>query len=310
MNLYTPLPESTCVRDFIYRDTNPTIERKMRALLKPCFRNEDEYKAREDDVEQFLIQHLLTFDRQPVIQKTEQGENIRSRKVTPKIEELKELLFPLNSEIEEEATVKMSRFMEMKRDYELMLLEARDEIIRLNSIVLSGNSSQVMEGEAKVESKESTEDETKDEENIEGNYLEVNALLNELAMLREVKRKYGRIDEIEETSNRSEDEVELVEDIVVRPPDPVIKECLIVDLTCEMDDRPEDIIISCPICFVDLNTDRNAEEYTGCCVGDFCGHALCENCWKQYRRRGNKNCPVCRTLLFTGPGRRPKGNVW
>ena len=70
------------------------------------------------------------------------------------------------------------------------------------------------------------------------------------------------------------------------------------------------IRLECPICYCELNTDIDSDYYTGCCVGQFCGHAMCETCWKEYRARKNKTCPVCKQLLFMGRGRPPKAMVW
>ena len=72
----------------------------------------------------------------------------------------------------------------------------------------------------------------------------------------------------------------------------------------------EDSHLECPICYCILNTDPDSPDYTGCCIGHFCGHALCESCWKDYRSRRNKVCPVCKQLLFMSRGRPPKANVW
>ena len=60
----------------------------------------------------------------------------------------------------------------------------------------------------------------------------------------------------------------------------------------------EDSHLECPICYCILNTDPDSPDYTGCCIGHFCGHALCESCWKDYRSRRNKVCPVCKQLRF------------
>lgn len=78
----------------------------------------------------------------------------------------------------------------------------------------------------------------------------------------------------------------------------------------EVPNEMDSIKLECPICYCELNTDVDSDDYTGCCVGQYCGHALCESCWNEYRRLRNKVCPVCRKLLYIGRGRPPKANVF
>jgi len=70
----------------------------------------------------------------------------------------------------------------------------------------------------------------------------------------------------------------------------------------------ENFTLECPICLEPLCTDVTSKDYTGCCIGKTCGHALCSSCWKKNRK--SKICPVCRRLLFLGPGRRPDAHVY
>jgi len=78
--------------------------------------------------------------------------------------------------------------------------------------------------------------------------------------------------------------------------------------TLEQTHIDEKFTLDCPICLEHLCTDVNSKDYTGCCIGKTCGHALCSSCWKKNRKF--KVCPVCRRLLFLGPGRRPDAHVY
>ena len=78
--------------------------------------------------------------------------------------------------------------------------------------------------------------------------------------------------------------------------------------TLEQTHIDENFTLDCPICLETLCTDVTSKDYTGCCIGKTCGHALCSSCWKKNRKF--KVCPVCRRLLFLGPGRRPDAHVY
>ena len=200
-----------------------------------------------------------------------------------------------------------------------------------------------------------------DEEIKDIDYTGVNNTLNELAMLREVRKRHGAIqmdtpeenktlDDLDEKILDQEEVVDIIDltidelsckvgevDLsgpeISSPPfsprsSPInqlstssvpplsqkeIERTLVQMGTISEDQLHDDedyIRLECPICYCELNTDADSDYYTGCCVGQICGHAMCETCWKEYRSRKNKTCPVCKQLLFMGKGRPPKANVW
>ena len=163
-----------------------------------------------------------------------------------------------------------------------------------------------------------------------------NSVLSDLALLREMRKKHG--EEIKE--ERTEEIIEIPSSPRPEPEEPIEDEIaalslkinetkisspeetsrrssptliVIHDEVSEEEDKTNEIDslkLECPICYCELNTDVNSDDYTGCCVGQYCGHALCESCWIEYRRLRNKVCPVCRKLLYIGRGRPPKANVF
>ena len=172
-----------------------------------------------------------------------------------------------------------------------MLLEARDEIVRLTKIIsASPPSAQTPEFVDLVTPGSSPE------HNVEDIYQQINQELHEVAILRELRKKHGQKAQEEKVQEEKVQEEKNIDTLTEQLQNTKLE--------------AEDIDLSCPICLTTLNTDPDSELYTGCCIGNFCGHALCETCWKQYRSRRNKNCPVCRQLLFLGRGRPPKANVW
>ncbi len=301
---------STHIRDFIYRPP-PTafIRKKIKVLLVPFYPDGETYDRHYDDVCEYLLQHLVVND-QSIVRENKKGcERLRERYITSKVQSLRCILFDGEDEEVSETMIPFSEYMDMKQGYERLLLQSRNEIVRLQQIISRNPSPESLSPAHSPliidlsGSGHSPDHAPVDEiEQSEVEYQNVNSALDDLALLSEVRERHNSNEE-------------------VRPPDPVIKERLIdvedeigIDVLAEqlqstsIDDS--DLELSCPICLAVLNTDAHSDDYTGCCIGNFCGHALCDECWKQYRRRGNKNCPVCRQLLFLGRGRPPKANVW
>lgn len=389
------LPISTDVRDFLHRDVYPETERKIRRLFRNKYKTKEDYDAAvETDVFNYLLNHIWEEEKQHILDGTERGIRIKEKRLQPKIERLRCILFPDDEETDELSVsedesekIPLSQHMEMKKYYSDKLLDARDEIVKLHRIIMNRRVSSAeinqLDDRENVVSKEDTDrtdrthhtDETVIEEGFlvvrpeEGikdiDYSGVNSTLNELAMLREVRKRHGTIQMdtpeenktleylIEQTLDQTDEtyvvdvidltidelssrvgEVNLSGPEIFSPPSyprsspinqlaqsassvPSLSQKEIERTLVQMGTISEDqlndedyIRLECPICYCELNTDVDSDYYTGCCVGQFCGHAMCETCWKEYRARKNKTCPVCKQLLFMGRGRPPKATVW
>lgn len=381
------LPVSTDVRDFLHRDVYPETERKIRRLFRNKYKTKEEYDAAETDVFNYLLNHIWEEEKQHILNGTERGIRIKEKRLQPKIERLRCILFPddeetdeLSASDDESEQIPLSQHMEMKKYYSDKLLDARDEIVKLHRIIMNRRISSAeinqLDDRENTVLKEGIDhaDETVIEEGFlvvrheEGikdiDYSGVNSTLNELAMLREVRKRHGAIemdtDEENKTLNdldeQTLDQTEVfdVVDLTIdelssrvgevdlsgpetssaspgdscdSPRNPTtqhvpsipplsqkeIEQTLVQMGTISEDQHNNDenyIRLECPICYCELNTDIDSDYYTGCCVGQFCGHAMCETCWKEYRARKNKTCPVCKQLLFMGRGRPPKAMVW
>jgi hypothetical protein len=380
------LPISTDVRDFLHRDVYPETERKIRRLFRNKYKTKEDYDAAvETDVFNYLLDHIWEEEKQHILDGTERGIRIKEKRLQPKIEKLRCILFPDDEETDELSVadktemIPFAQFMEMKKYYSDKLLDARDEIVKLHRIIMNRRVSCAERNQ--LDDRENTvlkedidhadhTDETVIEEGFlvvrheEGikdiDYSGVNSTLNELAMLREVRKRHGAIqmDTPEENKTLNDldeqtiDQTEVV-DVIDLTIDELSSRVGEVDLsgpeTCSsprsspinqlaqsassvpplsqkeiertlvqmgtisedrLNDDEDYIRLECPICYCELNTDVDSDYYTGCCVGQFCGHAMCETCWKEYRARKNKTCPVCKQLLFMGRGRPPKAAVW
>lgn len=377
------LPVSTDVRDFLHRDVYPETERKIHRLFRNKYKTKEEYDTAETDVFNYLLNHIWEEEKQHVLDGTERGIRIKEKRLRPKIEKLRCILFPDDEETDalstcgdESEKIPLSQYMEMKKYYSDKLLDARDEIVKLHRIIInrrvsSEERNQLDDGEKEVLTTESVIEEgftvvPNDEETQDIDYTGVNNTLNELAMLREVRKRHGVIEMDTEEENIALDDLnqkildqEEVVDIIdltidelssgvgevnlsvpetSLPPSypdslsttttiPTIQNKSSIPLLSrkeiertlvqmgtiseeQLHDHDDYIKLECPICYCELNTDADSDYYTGCCVGQICGHAMCETCWKEYRSRKNKTCPVCKQLLFMGRGRPPKANVW
>ena len=382
------LPISTDVRDFLHRDVYPETERKIHRLFRNKYKTKEQYDAAETDVFNYLLNHIWEEEKQHVLDGTERGNHIKEKRLQPKIERLRCILFP-----DDEETGKVSvadntemipfvQHMEMKKYYSDKLLDARDEIVKLHRIVMGRiinrrvpgeEMNEVDDGKKTVLMNEPVIEEgfimvPNDEGKQDIDYTRVNSTLNELAMLREVRKQYGAInmdteeenivlDDMNETAINEKGVIDLTVDELsssigmvnlsgpetYSPPSsprnssatmntsttstPTTQSTTSIPPLSQKDieraliqigtineeqlcDDEDYIRLECPICYCELNTDVDSDYYTGCCVGQFCGHALCETCWKEYRARKNKTCPVCKQLLFMGRGRPPKATVW
>lgn len=345
------LPISDDVRLFLYHDEQPGSESKVRRHFRRKFRSVEDFEDAHDNVYQHLMDHLTLSEQESIVSENEKGKQLKELRLVSKIEKLKTVLFveKYDEIVDENDTVPLHEYMEMKSRLENLLLEARDEIVQLKEEKERNNESEPNSN------RRSREFET----DTDPDYSNMNSALHELAVLRELRRRHNggggkvvEVEEVEEVEQVEEvgeveeveqvEKVEQVEETVqvkgeqeqkvegeqkthipfpeIRCPDPVIQERLISpevysDPIEELCDNFEQTLISrydleCPICYNVLNTDPDSPHYTGCCIGEFCGHALCETCWKNYRSRRNRTCPICRQLLFIGRGRPKKANVW
>lgn len=340
------LPISGDVRLFLYHDEQPGSESKVRRHFRRKFRSVEDFEDAHDNVYQHLMDHLTLSEQESIESENEKGKQLKELRLVSKIEKLKTVLFVEKDDeiVEENDTVPLHEYMEMKSKLENLLLEARDEIVQLKEGKERNNGS---ETNSNLRSRGFETD-------ADSDYSNMNSALHELAILRELRRRHnggvGKVEEVEEVEQVEEavqvEEVEQVKEAVqveeavhveeeehvkgeqkthipfpeIRSPNPVIQERLLSpevysDPIEELCDNFEQTLISrydleCPICYNILNTDPDSPHYTGCCIGEFCGHALCETCWRNYRSRRNRTCPICRELLFIGRGRPKKANVW
>ena len=392
------LPISTDVRDFLYRDVYPATERRIVRLFRSRFQNEEEYDQAHEDIYEYLMQHIVQTEQRTIMEDKEEGKQLKTKRLESKMSKLRCILFEGEEEEEtqQDEMISLMEHLEIKEKLENLLLEARDEIVALNHVLrgevpplpLEGGFSPLTplkekEGrraslEIEKENKERTSGEganggaspMKNEEGGKGgmsplleefdaDYVGVNTMLNELAALREIRRRHGTIhmegrasleggsspltplcEEKEEEEGGSSPLTPLCEEKEEEeggssPLTPLCEEKEEEGGTSPLENDRENKerisgeggkggtspleqggkggdspLLECPICYCELNTDPESPDYTGCCIGQFCGHALCETCWKAYRRRRNKICPVCKQLLFMGRGRPPKAIVW
>lgn len=364
-------PISTDVRDFLHRDVYPETERKIRRLFRNKYKTKEDYDAAfETDVFNYLLDHIWEEEKQHILDGTERGIRIKEKRLQPKIKRLRCILFPddeesdeLNTSDDESERIPLSQYMEMKKYYSDKLLDARDEIVKLHRIIMnrrvSSEEMNQLDDRENTILKEGIDGPVIEEGTKDIDYSGVNTTLNELAMLREVRKRHGAIqmdtpeenktlhDLDEQTMDQKEEvdvidltidelssrvgEVDLSEPEICSSPcsSPINQlaqsassvpllsqkeiERALVHMGTISEDQLNDegyIRLECPICYCELNTDIDSDYYTGCCVGQFCGHAMCGTCWKEYRARKNKTCPVCKQLLFMGRGRPPKAAVW
>ena len=329
-------PISTDVRDFLYRDVYPVTERRIIRLFRTRFTNEQEYDDAHDDIYDYLMQHIVQTEQRTIIEDTEEGKQLKMKRLVSKMSKLRCILFEEKEEGDKDTHVHdemipLMEHLEMKEKLENLLLEARDEIVELNRIMIQRCSPAVSRSSSLHNSpspnEEKKEKKENEEEEFDADYVGINTMLNELAAMREIRRRHGAFnmdneneteelkeitshvgpeesldedEEKEKDEEKEEDKEEQTQDIEE-----------ITELTAKLHmDTKEEEHLECPICYSVLNTDTDSPDYTGCCIGQFCGHALCETCWKDYRRRRNKICPVCKQLLFIGRGRPPKASVW
>ena len=313
------LPISTDVRDFLHRDVHAETKRKLRRMFRQRYSTVEEYDASYGEICGYFMEHMWEKEKDEVIRESDVGKQIKNGLITSKISQLRRILFCQEEEEEEEPhehnndeMVPMSEFLAMKKHYADKLLDARDEIVKLHRIIMkqtppssnecsqSSPAHSTVEVEIEVHPMTNDAEEVHDSEHVDDtkdiNYTEINEILNSLALLREMRASCNANHPVNVEENGDPDIDELTT---------MIEETKLTD--------PEDanIKLECPICYRELNTDRESEDYTGCCIGEFCGHALCNDCWKSYRRNRNRICPVCRVILFRSRrGRPPKANVY
>ena len=328
------LPVSTDVRDFLHREVYPETERKIRRLFRKKFKTEEEFDHCESDVVSYLLDHIWETEKEHIIAGTPEGKRLKEKYIDFKMIRLRQMIFSEEGGetgddlFDETEMVPITQYMEMKKVYEDKLSDALDENIKLRRMITQRCS-------LKQNPVEKSENQNEGEEK-DIDYVYANSVLSDLALLREVRKKHG--EEIKE--GRSEEIIEIPSSPRPEPEESIEEEIdalsfkinetkisspeetsprsssppvVIQDEVSEEEDKTNDINsikLECPICYCELNTDVDSDDYTGCCVGQYCGHALCESCWNEYRRLRNKVCPVCRKLLYIGRGRPPKANVF
>jgi hypothetical protein len=166
-----------------------------------------------------------------------------------------------------------------------------------------------------------------DVHNGDSEYDNMRRTLNDAHVMRELRRRHGKetesmasplqrdatVDTIENEDEKIAEKGRDEDNMTALPQHPtdgrLTDSGLIGDITETLQPHiDEKFTLDCPICLETLCTDVTSKDYTGCCIGKTCGHALCSSCWKKNRK--SKICPVCRRLLFLGPGRRPDAHVY
>ena len=331
------LPVSTDVRDFLHRDVYPETERKIRRLFRKKFKTQEEFDDVESDVVSYLLDHIWETEKEDIITGTPKGKRLKEKYIDCKMVRLRQIIFSEGGDetgddsFDETEMVPITQYMEMKKVYEDKLSDALDENIKLRRMITQRCNLKQNPAE---KSESLSEEEEKDID-----YVYANSVLSDLALLREVRKKHGEAINEKRVEERNEEiivtppevdilrpeHVEPIEDEIdalslkinetkiSSPPSSSPTPVVIQYEVSEEEDKTNDmdsIKLECPICYCELNTDVDSDDYTGCCVGQYCGHALCESCWNEYRRLRNKVCPVCRKLLYIGRGRPPKANVF
>jgi len=177
------LPFSPDVSEFLYRDVYPVTERKLRRHFRQRCRNEQEFDEAHNDVYNYLKDHVVASEQRIIDSGEEKGNELKELRLVSKMEKLKKILFEEDDDeiIDENETVPLYAYMEMKESLENLLLEARDEIVQLKEARRErSNDSEIPPN---VDSEEP-------ESNVDSDYSNINSVLNELAILREVRRRH------------------------------------------------------------------------------------------------------------------------
>ena len=116
----------------------------------------------------------MLSEQRLIASEEDEGKRLKDIRLTVKMEKLRRILFVDEEEpvIDETEQVPLIEYMELKEEMENMLLEAHDEIVQLKQVVRTSDEKEQQENLLKVDA----------------DYKSMNGLLNELAILREIRR--------------------------------------------------------------------------------------------------------------------------